>query len=265
MATDNHRHGAVLEDDLHAFVDELLTDDRRKEVQDYLDRHPDAAALVARLRSQRQTLRNAFAHIADEPVPSRLNVQNIVDGRHSSAESVRRWKIAAAITLALGLGSTGGWFARGAAESPVAGVSALSREAGANYATYAFDTERPVEIDGNHKAQLVSWVSTRLQRHVPVPDLAQAGYRLVGGRLVATEHGPAALFLYDDHQGTRLAVMVRKMTVQPDTPTMQRNEGPFDGYSWADKGLGYSLVGNDRPASLHSLADEVRRQARLSL
>lgn len=265
MAADNHRHGAILEDDLHAFVDDLLTNDRRTEVQEYLDRHPDAAAQVVRLRAQRQALRAAFTHVADEPVPSRLNLQSIAESYRSSTDSLRRWKAAAAVTLALGLGSTGGWFAHGVAEAPAAGVSALSREAGANYATYAFDTERPVEIDGNHKAQLVSWVSTRLQRHVAVPDLAQAGYHLVGGRLVATEHGPAALFLYDDRQGTRLAVMVRKMTVQLDTPTMQRNEGPFDGYSWADKGLGYSLVGNDRPASLHSLADEVRRQARMSM
>ena len=41
--------------------------------------------------------------------------------------------------------------------------------------------------------------------------------------------------------------------------------GAAGGWSWADKGLGYSLVGNDGALDLHPLADEARRQVRLSL
>ena len=36
----------------------------------------------------------------------------------------------------------------------------------------------------------------------------------MGGRLVATEHGPAALFMYDDDRGTRVTMLVRPMKVE---------------------------------------------------
>ena len=155
--------------------------------------------------------------------------------------------------------------ARGASEETSAGIASLSREANTNYAVYASDTLRPVEIDGAHKSELVRWVSNRLKRPVPVPDLERSGFRLIGGRLVATEHGPAALFLYDDQKGIRLALLARPMAIQRNTPTMQRNNGPFGGYSWADDGLGYSVVGNEEAADLKPLADEVRHQVRLNL
>jgi len=265
MAKDDHRASPILEDDLHAFVDGALDDDRRGEVQDHLDHQPESAEWVERLRAQRQALRAAFSDVAGEPLPSRLNLRRLVEERRASTDRARGWKIAASIVLALGIGSAGGWLARGSSGEVAAGIASLSNEANASFATYAFDAARPVEIDGDHKAQLVSWVSTRLQRPVPLPDLQRSGYRLIGGRLVATEHGPAALFLYDDRQGTRLAVLMRPMTIQRDTPVMQRNDGPFGGWSWADKGLGCSVVGSGSRADLHPLADEIRSQAQSAL
>jgi anti-sigma factor RsiW len=265
MAPDGNRMRTILEDDLHAFVDDRLCDERRREVQGYLDANPEAADWVARLRSQRQALRSAFSAVGREPIPSRLNLRRLVEERGAAQRRAQPWRIAAAVVLTLGFGGAGGWFARGASEVPGAGIASLSREASASYATYALDATRPVEIDGAHKAQLVGWVSERLQRAVPVPDLHSSGYDLVGGRLVATEHGPAALFLYDDGKGTRIAVLARPMTVERDTPEMRRNDGAFGGYSWADKGLGYGLVGGNAAGDLHPLADEVRKQVRMSL
>jgi len=265
MGNDTRPPRPILEEDLHAFVDSLLEPERRREVQDYIDHRPEVAELVSRLSAQRQALRAAFSDIVNEPVPSRLNLQRLIEERSAPLERGPVWRIAAAIVLTLGLGGTGGWMARGASEKTSAGIASLSLEANTNYAVYASDTVRPVEIDGAHKAELVRWVSKRLKRPVPVPDLERSGFHLIGGRLVATEHGPAAMFLYDDEKGTRLALLARPMAIQHNTLTMQRNNGPFGGYSWADDGLGYSVVGNDDAADLHPLADEVRRQVRMSL
>lgn len=265
MASDDNRTRAILEDELHAFVDDLLSEERRQEVQGYLDRNPETAEWVARLRGQRQALRNALSGIAQEPIPSRLNLRRLVEEREATRRRSQPWRMAAAVILTLGLGGAGGWLARGQSEAPAAGIASLSREASASYATYALDSTRPVEIDGAHKAQLSSWVSARLRRPVPMPDLSASGYGLVGGRLVATEHGPAALFLYDNGKGTRLAVLARPMSVERDTPEMRRNDGEFGGYSWADHGLGYGVVGNAGAGDLHPLADEVRKQVRMSL
>jgi len=255
----------ILDEDLHAFVDGQLAPGRRREVQDWIDRRPDVAAAVGRLAAQRQALRAALAPVADEPVPSRLNLRRLVDERRASPRRWAGWRAAAAVALAVGAGGAGGWMARGASGEHLAGIASLSREASDSYAVYANDTLRPVEIDGSHKAELASWVSLRLQRPVPVPDLERSGLRLMGGRLVATEHGPAAVFLYEGRAGARLLLLARPMAIQRDVPTMQRNGGPYDGWSWADKGLGYSVVGDDRVADLHPIADEVRRQVRMSL
>ena len=265
MSSDDHRTRAILEDELHAFVDDRLPEERRHEVQAYLDRNPEAADRIARLRDQRQALRSAFSGVAQEPIPSRLNLRRLVAESQATRRRAQPWKIAAAVVLTLGAGGAGGWFARGESEVQAAGIASLSREASASYATYALDATRPVEIDGAHKAQLASWVSGRLRRPVAVPDLSCSGYGLIGGRLVATEHGPAALFLYDDARGTRIAVLARPMSIERDTPQMRRNDGHFGGYSWADDGLGYGVVGNAAAGDLHPLADEVRQQTRVSL
>ncbi len=92
-----------------------------------------------------------------------------------------------------------------------------------------------------------------------MPDLSAAGYRLMGGRLVATPHGPAGLLMYDDSRGTRLVMLMRSMAEPGDAPMCEHQSGLATGYAWAEDGLGYSLVGPADLAGLHPLANEIRR------
>ncbi|PZP28519.1 MAG: hypothetical protein DI603_19270 [Roseateles depolymerans] len=244
----------VLEDDLHAFVDDALDPARRREVQEHLDRHPGDAETVARFAAQRQLLRSALAPIADEPVPERLRVQALLE--HRRQPSPWGWRMAAAVVLALGTGTFGGWHMHGAME-PAGGIALLAGEARSSYASYV--TEPGAEMD---RAGLVRLVSSKLQRPVEIPDLGPSGYHYVGGRLVSTVHGPAGLFFYDRTDGTRMAVMIRPMAHDKEAPMMEQSAGDVGGFTWAARGLGYSVVGTDAPQQLHPVADEVRRQAR---
>ena len=145
--------------------------------------------------------------------------------------------------------------------SPQVGVAALSREAADNYRVYAADRARPVEIPGAQQAVLTKWISNRLKRPVAAPDLTIAGYRLMGGRLVATPHGPAGLFLYDNAQGVRLAVFVRPMEkTDQNAPMADSSVDGLDGVAWADDGLGYDLAGPVPAHDLRPIANELRRQ-----
>jgi anti-sigma factor RsiW len=110
-------------------------------------------------------------------------------------------------------------------------------------------------------AQLVQWVSNRLHRPVKVPDLTASGYRLMGGRLVATAHGPAAMFMYDDDHGSRLVVLTRPMNTDQSAPMVPQSRDDVAGFTWAYGGIGYSLVGQAASESLRPIANEVRRQA----
>ena len=82
----------------------------------------------------------------------------------------------------------------------------------------------------------------------------------MGGRVVATPHGPAALFMYDNDHGIRLVMLTRPMTVDKEAPMQPLSQGEISGFSWAAKGMGYSLVGPADSQTLHPIADEVRRQ-----
>jgi len=253
----------ITEDDLHGYVDQVLAPERRAEVEAYLAEHPEVARRVAGYATQRDGLREALGPVAGEPVPPQLSLARMIEARRSSTW-YRPWRAAAAAVLMLAIGGAGGWAWRGLGEPPRAGIAALAQEGAENYAVYAADRTRAVELRADDRAQLVSWLSDRLQRPILVPDLSRSGYRFMGGRLVATPHGPAGLLMYDDDRGTRLAMLVRPMGIQGDTPMSEHSQGAVSGVAWADQGLGYTLVG-ERPADvLHPLADEARRQIRAS-
>ncbi|WP_258187735.1 anti-sigma factor family protein [Trinickia symbiotica] len=241
-----------MEEDLHAFIDQALDAGRRKEVQDYLDRNPEAAATVAMFAAQRQLLRSALTPIADEPIPERLRVHSLL--KHRRSASPAPWRTAATVVLALATGTVGGWHMRGALV-PNGGVAVLAGEARSSYMAYATDPSEDTD-----KAELLKLVSDKLRRPVEIPDLSRAGYRYVGGRLVATGHGSAGLFFYDSADGTRMAVMIRPMIHEKEAPMMEQTTGNVGGVTWAARGLGYSVVGTEAPSLLHPIADEVRRQ-----
>jgi anti-sigma factor RsiW len=253
-------HRPITEDDLHAYVDRVLEPERQSEVAEYLDEHPDVARRVAAFARQRDLLRATLAPIADEPLPPELNLSRIIDNR-SRRPSVARWAMAA--MLLLSIGGLGGWAMRGALQASPGGLAALAQEASVSYNVYAPDRVRPVEVRASDSGQLVQWVSDRLHHPVRVPDLTNSGYRLMGGRLVATEHGPAAMFMYDDDHGSRIVMLTRPMSsADQNAPMTPQSRGDVGGFAWADDGLGYSLVGQTAPESLRPIANEIRRQAR---
>lgn len=253
-----NEHRPIQEEELLAYVDHALDPTRLREIEAYLQQHPDVATRIEGYMAQREQLRAALAPIADEPVPPELNLRHMLTARRARAS--HPWRLAASVFVAMCLGGIGGWMGRGATEPPTGGIAALAREATASFQVFAADPLRPVEMGAADSNDLVNWVSSRLRRQIAVPDLGKAGYRYIGGRLVATEHGPAGLFMYEDGHGTRLAMLVRSMAIEGDTPMKAHVQAGVAGYSWANQGLGYSLVASASTSGLHPLADEMRRQ-----
>lgn len=252
----NDRH--VTEDDLHAFVDQALDASRRAEVAAYLANHPDVAQRVESYRRQREDLRAALAPVANEPIPPELDIARMIDRRRRSRFVPIR--LAAAAVVLLGMGVSGGWSLHELVRPAPRGIGGLAQEAADSYEVYGLDRARPVELGPADQSELVAWLSQRLNRPMAVPDLSASGYRFMGGRLVATPHGPAALFMYDDDRGKRLVLLMRPMEIDQTAPMAQHSRGLVTGFAWAVKGIGYSLVGPTSPEVLHPLAVQVRRQ-----
>jgi anti-sigma factor RsiW len=248
----------ITEDDLHAHVDKLLEPERQAQVAAYLEAHPDVAKRVAAFSDQREYLRNALSSIADEPLPAKFNLSRIIE--NPGQRRLPLWWAVAALLL-ISVGGAGGWLAHSLMPSPSGGLAALAQEAADSFKVYAPDRVRPVEIRASEGPQLVQWLSNRLNQPVRVPDLTTIGYRLMGGRLIATSHGPAAMFMYDDDRGDRVVVLTRPMVIDKNVPMTPQSRDDVAGFTWADGGMGYSLVGRSAVEALRPIANEVRRQA----
>lgn len=248
----------ISEDDLQAHIDGRLDARRTAEVEAWLRDHPQQAQRIDAVSRERDALRAALLPIAEEPIPPQLNVSHLVSGRRPARRGM--WQAAAAAAVLVIAGGAGGWSLRGAADRPRAGISALAQEAAASYAVYAPDQGRPVEIDASNRGQLVAWGARRLARPVRVPDLSAAGFRLLGGRVVVTPHGPAVLTMFEDNRGTRLVMLSRNMTTDKNAPMREQTRDGIGSVSWSRDGLGYSLVGPLAPGVLNPIARRAKLQ-----
>jgi anti-sigma factor RsiW len=253
--------GMINEDDLQAYVDGRLDASRSELVEQYLEQNPGAVARIAAYLEQSHDLRAAFASIAAKPVLVAIPEPRL-DVAHRVGRPLPWIAAAAAILLAIMVGGGGGWFIRGQMAPPqLAGIPALTEEAVANHLVYTEDHGRPVELAVDREADLVRWLSKRLNTPLIVPDLRSAGYQFMGGRLAATDHGPAAMLMYVDASGNRLTVFTRPMPRDKrDMKTAPVSEDGIQGFAWVCDGLGYAVLATDAGTDLRSVADAVRHQ-----
>jgi anti-sigma factor RsiW len=252
----------VDEDELHARIDGRLPPHRAAAVDAYLTAHPEAQARFSQYAEQRQALRAAVAAKAAGPIPNRLRIARIREERRH-----RRYRqlaqIAAAISLLI-LGGVAGWAVRdvtGPLASTGAGTVAgeITADAIAAHRIFSVEVRHPVEVNADQEAHLVQWLSKRLGRELIVPDLAQAGFRLMGGRLLPAEDGPAAQFMYENGSGERLTLYLRA-GVGDETAFRYHEQGGIGAFYWSDEGFGYAIAAKaDREMLLH-IAELVYKQ-----
>jgi len=252
----------ITEADLHAYVDGQLPAARAAEVAAFLEQHEQARARVQGWRDQNRLLREWLAPVADEPLPLRLPL--------APPPAPRRWPaMAAAVALAVG-SAAAAWLVRGAVDSRAPGVVVASdtavREAGfahraaIAHAVYAADARRPVEIGADQEQALVTWLTKRLGAPVRAPVLAQAGYSLVGGRLLPGGQGPVAQFMYASAGGQRLTLYVTREAAGDKTAFQFAQEGTVRVFYWVDGRYGYALSGEVDRGELMRVSTEVYRQ-----
>jgi len=247
----------ITDDDLHAYVDGVLDPARRPAVERHCAEHPEAAARVAAWTSVGAALRDATAWKAREPVPARLDIARLLAARRA-----HRWqptRAAAAILIALAVGAGSGWMARG--PSMPTGVASVAMEAASVHRLFAAEGGHAAPYDTAARAELTSFLSRALGHPAAPPDLSKAGFRLLGGRLVATDQGPACMYLYAGPQGLRITLFMRPMERRDMNAPMRPMHGTDTvGYVWARNGLGFGLVTGEPMGTLHALANEIRSE-----
>ena len=92
-----------------------------------------------------------------------------------------------------------------------------------------------------------------------MPDLASVGFRLMGGRLLPAEDGPAAQFMYENGSGERLTLYLRA-GVRGETAFRYHEEGGIGAFYWSDEGFGYAIAAKADRELLLRIAELVYKQ-----
>ena len=232
------------DDDVNAYADGKLPEERRAVLASALERDPALAARVAAIRKHNADLRDALDPWLAEPLPREL-IAAAKPPRGQQPLRRRGWALtalASAATLIIGVGL--GWMGRGEVLLLAGTPTTFPRQAALTHAIYATDPNRPVEIWANEEDRLVRWLSKRLSFPVHAPNLHAMGYDLVGGRLVAGNEKPGALFMYENADKQRISLLVRKDNERTSESAFRYAlEDGVGVFYWIDDACGYALSG----------------------
>ncbi len=252
------RDSPVTEDELHAHVDGELPADREAAVAAWLAAHPEQAALVAAWRAQADAIRARYGAVANEPVPQRFNLDQLVRADRASGQSWMAMAAAAAVVAFLVGGATG-WVAHGAAATASSSFEAFTTDALDAYKLYVVEVRHPVEVPGSERPHMTQWLSKRLGAELRIPDLQSIGLKLVGGRLLPGPTGAAAFYMYEGPSGERFTIYCAKAAT-PETALRFKESNRFAAFYWVDDKVAYAVSGPANRDRLEQVAKSVYEQ-----
>ena len=239
-------HDAPTDDELHAYVDGRLDPARRAVVAAWLEAHPERAAQVEGWKRDAEHLRVLAANPERWPANASLTPAQVRRGLQ--ARRRRRVGIAASWAFAFVIGGGAGWQMRELRPSPSALPMA---DAVAAYRQFAEADAPPMEFDPARADDLQRWLLRHFGEAGRVPDLSQAGYRLMGGRLLSTEQGAAAMLVYQDGSGARVGFYLRpRGRLAGDG---QRRDGDLLAQYWSRRDTSFALVSDAADAAARAL------------
>ncbi len=249
--TDPDAAPPVSEAELHGWVDGRLDPARRAAVVRHLALDPALQRRVADWAAHAAELRQVVRAAEDaerQAILLRL-------ARPARPSRLRAAAVAAATLLAAAVGGAAGWTVRGGLR--MSEVSRLGVEAAATYRILGAGGAAAEAMPVADRAALRTAIATRLGRRVPVPDLASAGYRLLGGQVVAAIYGPAALLRYGDADGNSLTVYLQPMAIGEPAAMRPVGTAALNGYAWIDDRIGYTVLSEDGRERTHQVADRL--------
>lgn len=245
---------------LSAWLDGELPEPDRARVDAWLREQPDAAARVRLWAADAEALRARLGPVADEPVPDAL--QRAV-WRRGGQHRLRGWALAASAAGLLLLGGVLGavltWRSQQGAMLAAGTAAGWVERAAYAHSVYVPEPRHAVEVKAQEE-HLSRWLTARIKLPVKLFDLHDQGFELVGGRLLPDGPGKSAQLMYQDNQGVRVTVYLRKPEDGTEAAFRYERQGELGLFYWVESGLGYALVGALPKDRLLALAESIYRQ-----
>lgn len=235
---------------LQAFADGELDASECEALNQRLANDPAARADVEAWRRQKALLKSAFDPVVGEPIPSGIRAAL---SRHRR-RGLMAFPIAAGIAL-LVIGAVAGWLA---AQWPAPSQAlAFTDSAILAHEVYTKENRHAVEVAANDSDHLVTWLSRRVGSKLVIPDLKAKGFELLGGRLLATDQGPAAQLMYEDASKRRITVFLIASKKNTETKFLITEKDGVTACYWLDGPLGFVIAGEMPRPQLMELATSV--------
>lgn len=200
---DNQERRQVDENELMAFVDGMIEDDRRSEVLAFLASDPDEADRIEGHLRVNGDLRLLGRYIE---MPENEDLYTQIE-EHVGRQMVRRRRLRYGIAAGLAMVVAGG----------AVGSALITRDGGADMRADAPPHDTPVRermpfsgtVVSTHQFAFfdegeapISWLRQQLAGHEIIqPDVASLGMRLVASGIIKSSETPAIRFVYEDAYG----------------------------------------------------------------
>jgi len=245
-----------LDSEIHAFIDNQLDNERASELMLAMADDPKLQKRVDDYTRINAILRSELDPTISEPLPKKLEDQLNRFAQESGERFSWRPVLQAAMISGVMLFSGGtGWTIATMSQAPGQHTlvkSDLIEPAAFAYTVYTPDAARPVEIAASNETLLNRWLTNRMKTPIRAPDLSDSGYTLLGGRLLPSTNRMAAQFMYEDEQGARVTIYVRRID-ETDRGVSYADVDGVGSFYWTAGGFGYAVSAKEGLVAKESL------------
>ena len=249
--------------DLSAWLDGALDPSTRERMATWLHAQPEAAARVRAMAADRDALRARFDPVLGEALPPRLTRAALGLAPHRPGAVWARAAMAAALLATGGIvGATLAWQWQGqrAAIAQAGAPAGWVQRAAYAHSVYVPEPRHAVEVRAQEE-HLARWLTRRVDIPVKLFDLRDAGFELMGGRLLPDAGDKSAQLMYENRDTKeRVTVYLRKPEADAPTAFRYERQGELGLFYWVEAGAGYALVGALPKERLLALAQSIYRQ-----
>jgi anti-sigma factor RsiW len=226
---------------LHAYADNELDSGERARIEELLADDAEARAEVDSWGAQKQAMKIEYDDVLAEPVPAKLQAALNRPAPPQVSTSSWRSSAIAATLAALVIGGLAGWYAglqnAGSPQISIADRALVAHE------VYAAESRHPVEVMANERQHLQTWLGKRIGSAFQTPDLAVAGFSLLGGRLLAAEDRPAGQLMYEDGNKKRITIFMTSNPSHTEKPLEIASRGKLVACYWFNEKIGFAVAG----------------------